>query len=293
MNTLEINNLQKKIDKDFVLGPLNTEIEPGSVVALVGSNGSGKSTLFQMIMGLVKHDEGSIKVMNVNAGEPEMKKSTAYLPQSLVVQGKFTMRQLADLNKLAFADWSETIFQEYVQKFGIPLNKRLDKMSGGIQKKAFLAIQLSRSSSLLLLDEPYAGLDFAGQEMLDEEIIKYMERSENQTVLFASHSGDEIKRIADYIWLVHQGRHIGIFEKDELQQNWRRVWIKDSLAIKNDTPGLISVNQADGSLITKNNSQTLESLKKKGIEVLHTQPMDLREILTELLKKEEKGEKLI
>lgn len=286
---IELTNVRKTIDHPFTIGPIDLSIDAGCVVGLVGSNGAGKSSLLRLMMGLVKPEAGSIRIKghDVRKDAVSVKRETGYVSQTVMGPGGFSVSELARLHQIAYLDWSESRFHTYMETFRLPLNKRLDTLSAGMQKKAMLALQLSRGSRVLLLDEPYAGLDLTGQQTLDEELVAYMERGEEQTVVFASHSGEEIKRMADYIWLVHDGKHIGFYEKDSLQRSWGRVWIDERSPHFQDVPGVVRVEASDNVLITERLEDTLAALQP---HVVHKQPMDLRDILAELLKRMEKEE---
>ncbi|ALC80668.1 MULTISPECIES: ATP-binding cassette domain-containing protein [Bacillus] len=285
MNGILINQIQKTVDKHFSLGPIQTELPAGSVIALAGQNGSGKSTLLQLLAGLIKSEQGEVIIFGHKAGSLEAKKDTAYLSQGMELYGKFSPLQIANLYRLSFDDWSEESFIEYMKSFKIPIKKKLDSLSGGMQRKAMLGLHLSRSSKLFLMDEPYAGLDFESQTALDQEIVNYMERGEGQTILFSTHSGDEMKRVADYILLIEEGKMLGFYEKDQLQESWKRIWISQPIHSNEPTPGIVRVESRGTELITENHVATMETLKNYGIDIVHTQAIELREILTELSKK--------
>jgi ABC-2 type transport system ATP-binding protein len=288
MNGILINQIQKKVDKHFSLGPIQTKLPAGNVIALAGQNGSGKTTLLQLLMGLIKPDNGEARVFGHTAGSLEAKKETAYLSQGMELHGKFSPMQLADLYRLSFGDWSERSFAEYMKKFRVPAQKKLDSLSGGMQRKAMLGLHLSRRSTFFLMDEPYTDLDFGGQKPLDQEVVNYMERGESQTILFSTHSGEEMKRIADYILLMDDGMMIGLYEKDQLQESWKRIWITQPVHETEPVQGLVRTDAGGTELITEDYPATLEVLNRYGIEVNHMQAMDLREILTELGKKEKR-----
>jgi ABC-2 type transport system ATP-binding protein len=285
MKAVELENVRKTIDT-FTIGPIDISIDAGSVVGIVGNNGAGKSTLFRLMVGLVKCEAGDIRLVgyDVKKDAVPLKRETAYVSQTVKDQGSFTLNELARLHRIVYGDWSNALFQRYVDLFQLPLDKRLDTLSVGMQKKAMLALQLSRGSRLLLLDEPYAGVDLTGQHILDEEIVAYMERGEGQTVVFASHSGDEIKRMADYIWLIHDGQHVGFYEKDSLQRSWGRIWLHEPLSRGQDVPGVVRVEASGTELVTDRMHDTLTALNPY---VAHSQSMDLRDIMAELLRQKD------
>lgn len=151
---LDIVQLQKRVD-NFHLGPIDLAIEPGSIITLVGNNGSGKSTLLKLIMNLAIPDTGNIKVFDkfVSGENESWKTQIAYLPQTTIGYDPYTGNQLKSLIAPLYPNWDDALFTEMVQSFDIPLEKRYEKLSQGVQQKLNLALTIPRNTPLLLLDE--------------------------------------------------------------------------------------------------------------------------------------------
>lgn len=283
---ITLTKVEKRIDSSFQLGPITLELPRGNIIALVGNNGAGKSTLFQVMMGLVKYEKGNIKRI-ANENEMNWKREYAYVPQTAITYTGFTVKQVAQFFKIGYDGWDETEFERLITLFQIPINKRIDKLSVGIQKKAMIALALARYSTFLLLDEPLAGVDLEGQEQIKEEIVRYMERGEKQTILFATHSADEIKTLADYIMLLKEGQFEGLYEKDSIIDKWKRLWIQGEPYTIKDIDGIV-LSKSQGNLIecvTENSKATEFALKENNIVIASSQQLELREILRYLLQK--------
>ncbi|WP_368505535.1 ATP-binding cassette domain-containing protein [Alkalihalophilus sp. As8PL] len=288
---ISLKDIYKKVDKSFELGPLSCHIEPGNIVALVGNNGAGKSTLFQLIMGLVKKEGGEIEYYFDDSSQNGWKQAFAYVPQTPLMYQGFTVAQLADFFEMSYPGWNRNEFNRLTSLFDLPLKKQVEKLSGGMQKKAMLSLTLARESKVLFLDEPLAGVDLEGQEQMKDEMVRYMERGEEQTILFATHSSDEIRTLADYVLLMKDGQLLNQFEKDSLVESWKRIWVQADKQVVLQMNGVISAVQ-QGPLcecLTSNLRETEKELTRLGITISTFQAMELREILRVILKQETKS----
>ncbi|WP_100371907.1 ATP-binding cassette domain-containing protein [Bacillus sp. FJAT-45037] len=285
---LKLQNVKKDVDESFQLGPISFDVEAGMTYALVGNNGAGKSTLFQIIMDLVHRDEGQIIRLQETGSATGWKAAFAYVPQTTKMYQGFSLQQLADFFMMSYPGWDQTEFKRLIEMFHLPLKKQMDKMSAGMQKKAMLALALARPTTLLLLDEPLAGVDIEGQEQMKDELVRYMERGKEQTIVFATHSADEVKVLADYITLMKDGQLAGRYEKDSLMTVWKRIWVRtEGKAI----PSMNSICQirSQGSLtecIVSDIYKAEEELSRHGLTIETTQQLELGEILRYLLKYE-------
>ena len=270
--------------EDFTLGPLNLEIEPGYVVAVVGPNGSGKSTLFRMLMGLSRPDSGEIEIFGARypEDEVEIKRRIGYVPEVSTGHDEMTAAVLGSFVSHWYPEWSEKLYVDLLQRLEIDTKKRFDRLSKGMQRRLAFALAVARNPGLLLLDEPTDGVDpFARRKML-EEIPTFMEGGD-RTVIFATHVMDEVRRVADYVAFLHGGHFLGFYEKDALLESWRVLWVDQ--VPDSDTPGLVSVeNGTPVRIITDSAATTLSALEEQRIKVVRTGPLDLEEILAHLMR---------
>src|SRR5690625_4310816 len=210
---INIKGVQKQID-DFQLGPIDLNIEPGTITAIVGNNGSGKSTLFKMIMNLVNYDYGDITGFNkhVNKKDESWKTDITYQPQTVIGDDAFTGNQLKKLISDWYPNWDNGLFKKLIKLFDVSLTKRYGKLSQGAQQKLTLALTIARQTKILILDEPTAFLDIPSKKKLIDLLIEWMEQEE-RSIIFASHQAEDVKKIADYIVLLRNGQMIGRSEE--------------------------------------------------------------------------------
>ncbi|GGH38155.1 ABC transporter ATP-binding protein [Paenibacillus segetis] len=268
------------------IGPINVQFPAGYIVALVGPNGAGKSTLLQMIMQIISLDDGEIKWFGETAKDLlrlELKQKIAYVEESPATEENYqTVEEAADFRSHWYPDWDQRRFEELITRFEVPRRERLNRMSKGERRKFEIIVALATRPKLLLLDEPTSGLDpFVWKEMI-EELRNCMEREE-MTIVLSTHIVEEVKRLADYIVLVHQGQTLGMVEKDTLYGSWKEIWVRGELVGIEEIPEVI-LCQNDGPSISKliirdNGDGWNHHPRLKELQVIKSRGLDLEEIL--------------
>ena len=270
---------------NFTLGPVNLEVEPGYVVAVVGPNGSGKSTLFRMLMNLSHPDAGSVSLFGGGypEDEVEIKQRIGYVPETAVGHDEMNAKSLGRFISHWYPAWDQKLYDDLLARSEIERGKKFRNLSKGMQRRLSFALAAATRADLLLLDEPTDGVDpFARREML-EEISAHVHDGE-KTVLIATHVMEEVRRIADYVAFLVDGNFLGLFEKDALLEQWRAFWV--DRAPDGDLPGVVEV--ASGSptrLVTDSPEETESALAGRNIRVVRSGALDLEEILGYLMKR--------
>lgn len=277
---VEIKDARKKVD-DFQLGPLNLEIEAGTITALVGNNGSGKSTLLKLMMNLASMDGGAIRILGkpVDGGDESWKRHITFQPQKQVGWSAYTGNELKNLIAPLYLNWDEQLFNHIIRLFDIPLDKRFGKLSPGMQQKLSLALALPRKTGILILDEPTASLDIPSKKQFMDLLVEWME-PEDRAVVLTTHQPDDLRKLADYLFLMKNGKGIGHYEKDRLTSTYRRYWLTEMPT--SPVPGELSRNGSQ--LISGNPDATEQYVLAQNIQVLDDQALELEDIISLLLK---------
>lgn len=291
---IDLQEVTKSVNQ-FQLGPVTMNVKAGAVTAIIGSNGTGKSTFIQLLTGMVFPDGGKIARFEFEDIEETWKEFIGYIPQTSLGYERFTLKQLAELHQIGYEKWGEGKFKKLVKNFDIPLNKEMDTLSTGMQKKALAILALSRDTKLLIMDEPFSGVDLQGQEMLKQEWISYLEEDSNRAIVFATHVPEEVKEFADYIVCLQGGKIAGEYEKDELLLSYGRLWIQQMEKFDDlrNLPSIIDVKRRGNQLeiITKERMNVIAALEDRGIEIELEQSLRMAEILYLLLQEKEGVEK--
>ena len=201
------SGLCKRFGRKRVLERLDLDIAPGQVTALLGENGAGKSTLFRLALGVLKADAGSLVVNGFDPlREPKkLRQSVGYVPDKPDVYDWMTVRDLFRFLRPQYPTWDAAYADQLVASLRIPEKTTFKSLSRGEGMKAMLAAALAPRPSLLLLDEPFAGLDPLVREEVLRGVIQELRAGET-TVLVSTHDLDVVARIADRVAILAGGR---------------------------------------------------------------------------------------
>jgi ABC-2 type transport system ATP-binding protein len=208
MSALTLTNLVKRYaSSTFVLGPLNLEMAPGSSLALFGRNGAGKSTLFQLLTGHMSADEGKIQIFGetMHTGAFTLKRRIGYLPQNLelprwvsafdIITYALKLHGLQPLDRIR----SETLAYWDSESYA---KKPLGACSYGMQKRVALALATLHKPDLLILDEPFSGLDLYHIHSLENLLAS---RNAEQITIVSTHVAAHVARLCDRAVTIHNG----------------------------------------------------------------------------------------
>lgn len=216
MNALEIKNISKTY-KNFKLDDVSFILPCGHIMGLIGENGAGKSTIINCILDIIEKDSGSISVLGQknDKNNVSLKENIGVVLDASDVYDNYTVKQVENIMKDVYKQWNHEVYDYYIQKFALPLNKMIKDFSRGMKMKMAITIALSHRPKLLILDEATSGLD---PIMRDEILDVFMEfvQDENHAILLSSHISSDLEKIADYITFIHEGKLILSSSKDEL-----------------------------------------------------------------------------
>jgi len=281
----EINGLTIKFP-DFKLGPIDLDLQPGTVLAYIGPNGSGKTTTMHCMVGLLKHDSGRIKIFGRenNPNKPDWKYDIGYVGDKHVFYEKWSGDKNLEFVSQFYPDWDNNFAADLANRFEIPLKKKAKELSTGNRAKLSLISALAHKPKLLILDEPTSGLD---PVVRDEFLDVLFEAVENNgcAVFYSTHILSDISRIADELVFLNNGKIMLRTAKDDLTENWRTISFKLQ---KNgiDFEGSVHTEKdgANYKVISKNYETTLLQLKQIGAENINEARMSVDEIAVQILK---------
>ena len=222
-NVLEIRNLRKNYG-DFQLEDVSFSLPEGYIMGLIGPNGAGKTTIIKLIMNLIMKNGGDIKVFGMDniGNEVEVKSRIGFVYDNPNYYEHLNLKQLKSIIAPFYKDWDDKMFFELVDKFKLPLKKKLKKFSRGMLMKGALALALSHHADLIIMDEPTSGLDpVFRRELLD--LLSELLQNEKKSILFSTHITSDLERIADFITLIINGNIIFSKSKEEVLENYALV----------------------------------------------------------------------
>ncbi|MEO0834428.1 MAG: metal ABC transporter ATP-binding protein [Cyanobacteria bacterium J06642_3] len=191
----------------------NCIVEPGTITGLIGPNGGGKSTLFKSIMGFLKPSQGQIRVGGISVQKAQKQQLMAYVPQSDEVDWNFPvsvfdvvmMGRYGYMNLLRIPSAKDRrLVMESLSRVGMIdfRHHQIGELSGGQKKRAFLARALAQEGKVILLDEPFTGVDVKTEKRIIDLLIQL--RSEGHTILVSTHDLASISTFCDRTILLNQ-----------------------------------------------------------------------------------------
>ncbi len=274
MNAIEIQNLSKDY-KGFKLDNISLTLPSGCIMGLVGENGAGKSTTIKLILDMIKKSGGEIRLLG--------KKYTACSKEDIGVvleenglPESFNAKEIHSVFKNIYKQWDENTFYSYLNRFHIPMNKKIKTFSKGMKMKLYIAVALSHNAKLLILDEATSGLDpVVRDEILD--IFYDFTRDENHSVLISSHIVSDLEKLCDYIAFMHKGKLILCEEKDNLLNNYSIIQCDENTLGNINNKDIISVRKSEYAVkaVVKNTAVTKE---------MNAMPVNLEDLFVYMIR---------
>ena len=218
-NAIEIKNLTKKYD-GFTLDNISFNVPKGSIMGFIGQNGAGKTTTIRALLNITKIDGGSIRMLGMELYENEyaIKEQIAAVFDELPFYEGFTAKTLGIMFEGLYNTWNWEKYYAYLERFNLPLKKRIGKFSKGMKMKLQIATALSHGAKLLIMDEATTGLDpVVRNEILD--IFREYLSDEDTSILMSSHITSDLDKIADSVTFIDKGKLLLTGYKDEILES--------------------------------------------------------------------------
>ncbi|EOS22707.1 hypothetical protein C806_03319 [Lachnospiraceae bacterium 3-1] len=215
---LELNGVIKQY-KDFKLDNISFTVPQGSIVGLIGENGAGKSTTINIVLGLTTKDSGTVTIFGEHDIDTVCKDNIGVVFDGNNYPDVLTPKQLGNVFENIYGTWDKKKYLEMLNKFKLPLNKKIKEFSKGMKMKYSISVAFSHHSKLLILDEATSGLDPIMREEILDMFLDFIQDEEN-SILVSSHITSDLEKVADYIVFIHDGKIVFQKPKDELLENY-------------------------------------------------------------------------
>lgn len=226
---VEIENLTRRFRRTTALDNVSVNIPRGGVFGLVGENGAGKTTLIKHILGLMRPQQGSVRVFGMNPVQHpvEVLGRIGTLSENRDLPEWMTVRELIRYTRSFYPRWDSSYAEHLRNVFELDPTARLGTLSQGQLAKAGLLVAIGHRPEFLVLDEPSSGLDPNIRRNILESIV-LTAAEEDRTVLFSSHLLDEVERVADHLVMLHLGNKVLDASMDEIAETHHHVIIRSA-----------------------------------------------------------------
>jgi ABC-2 type transport system ATP-binding protein len=282
---ISIAGLVKRFGSTIALDGLDLDVEPGTVHGFLGPNGAGKSTTIRVLLGLLRADAGTVRLLG---GDPwhdavALHRRLAYVPGDVSLWPKLTGGETIDLLARLRGDADTARRDELVERFELDPTKRARTYSKGNRQKVALVAALASRAELLVLDEPTSGLDPL-MEAEFQRCIREM-RDAGRTVLLSSHILAEVEALCDDVSIIRAGRTVQTGSLAELRHLTRTSVTAELDTVPADLGAIAGVHglDVDGHRVhldvdTSRVGGVLGAMAAAGVRSLVSQPPTLEEL---------------
>lgn len=201
---LHVWNLWKKYPGAEALKGIDFHLRAGEICGLLGPNGSGKSTLLKCVLGLVQPDLGQIKIGGKTRSR-RTKGLIAFMPENDQLYRWMTVREVLDFTSAFYSDWEGKRVPELIEFMRLDPSKKVSSLSKGMRARLKLILVLARRAPLLLLDEPFSGIDPSSRERIMEGIVRQF-KQDKQAMVISTHAVGDTEQLFDFVVFLDEGR---------------------------------------------------------------------------------------
>lgn len=279
MPILEVKNLKKYFATQKAVDDISLSIEQGQIFGLLGPNGAGKTTLIRMITGIFYPDSGSIIFDGQPFNPANDIAKIGYMPEERGLYKKMKIGEqtlyLAQLKGISKKEATGKI-KEWFAKFEMESwwNKKVEDLSKGMQQKLQFVTTVLHNPKLIILDEPFSGLDPVNSNLIKDEIFNLAQQG--ATIIFSTHRMEQVEEICDHIILVNRGQKILDGTVHQVKQDFKEYLYRISLTGTGnditDNEVFVIKDRSDNSLIIqkqegKSNNEILQYLLGNGASI--------------------------
>jgi ABC-2 type transport system ATP-binding protein len=221
---VRLEGVSKRFGKHQAVSRLDLEVPPGVIYGLLGPNGSGKTTTIRMIMGILHPDEGRVGLFG-SAADDSLRRRVGYLPEERGVYRKMKCLDLvvflAEIRGVPRAEGKRRAL-EWLARMGLPewADKKVEDLSKGMQQKIQFIGTVIHEPKLLILDEPFSGLDPINQDVLEKIVLEF--HAKGTTILFSTHLMDQAERLCQRVCLISRSKKVLDADLKELKAAERK-----------------------------------------------------------------------
>ena len=294
MNVIETRKLTRKFGAKEAVSGLDLSVKEGGIYALLGPNGAGKTTTLRTLMNILSPSEGEASVLGADSRwlSPTEFAQIGYVSENQDMPEWMTVGNFLDYCRSFYPSWDRDFEGRLLGQFGLEKDKRLKDLSRGTRMKAALLSSLAYHPRLLVLDEPFSGLDPLVRDEFVQGILELSDQ-EKWTVLVSSHDVDEVERLADTVGILNEGKLFLSESTEALQGRFRQVALRlpSGGRLPDPAPSSWIQVEREGDIVKFVESAYREGTWEKEIrgvlpqaEGLAVTPLSLREIFVVLAR---------
>jgi ABC-2 type transport system ATP-binding protein len=290
--TIEIENLHKAFGRHEALRDLSLAVPEGSAYALIGANGAGKTTTIKTLMNIIRPTRGTTRILGVESralGVAQLQR-IGYVSENQDMPARMTVAQYLAYLQPFYPTWDQELERSMLKELRLPPERRIGDLSHGMRMKMALACALPFHPQVLILDEPFSGLD---PLVRDEFMERLLQQAGDMTILISSHELSEIEGVATHVGFIDKGRLLFQESMTELSERFRqvRITLESPTAVPAQAPDSWLQPTTAGNVLSFVDCRFTQAhlaegiaARLKGVKNIDVQPIALREIFTTLAR---------
>ena len=213
---IKLEHVSKKYGRHTAVNDVSITLSSGRIYGRIGPNGSGKSTTLKMMAGLLFPTSGFVKVDEEQVTR-EMVRQTAYLTELDMFYPHFTVKDMVNFYQSQFPDFQTEQAYKLLNEMQLNPEKKIKKLSKGNRGRLKIVLALARRADVILLDEPFSGLDPMVRDSIVNSLVSYID-FEQQIVVIATHEIDEIETLLDEVIILANGEKVAQREVEDIRE---------------------------------------------------------------------------
>ena len=281
---IEVRGLSKSFGQLKALDNVDITVNKGSVYGLLGPNGAGKTTLIKHLVGVYRQDAGSVTIDGQPVYENTAVKSfLVYIPDELYFFSQYSIEETARFYASLYPGWDWERFHRLKQVFAIDIDRRISRLSRGMQKQVAFWLGICASPRVMILDEPVDGLDPVMRKKVWSLVLQDVAERET-TVLVSSHNLRELEDVCDHIGILHNGKILVEKDLDDLKTDIHKLQVAFAGEAPHELPstGTILHREQNGSIVLMvvkgDKENILSEVRRASPVILDVLPLTLEEI---------------
>jgi len=289
---VETVDLKKSYAAVEAVRGINLRVPEHSICAFLGQNGAGKSTTLRMLLGMIRPTSGTGRIFGLDISTERdsvrIRERVAFVAEDKRLYEYMTVAQIVRFTRSFFPRWRDDLEHSLLQRFDLPPDRKIRKLSKGMRTKLALLLAFARGSDFLILDEPTEGLDPVSIEQVLRIIVSLV--ADGAAVFFSSHQIAEVEQIADHVVMIDCGRIVLDAPMDKVKSEYRHVQAVFSAPMDERDFQLVGIERiySDGRIVSLIASQNVDAIVEQvramqgsNVEVA---PLSLKEIFLETVK---------
>jgi len=285
---LETHGLTKRYWRNEAVHDLTFSMTRGSICAFLGRNGAGKTTTIKMLAGLIRPNRGSCRLDGQDSQKlrPTDWQRTGYVSENQKLYDWMRMGELIAFTRKLYPKWDTAFEKDLANKFSLPLERKIKQCSLGEQRKLALLLSLAYRPQLLILDEPFGGLDPLVKDEFLGGLLELTQQND-WSMFFSTHDIAEVERLADQVMILEKGRLELSESLESLQQRFRKVKVFQAPPAGFSAAELLDLEKGEGVFSfahPKWNEAQETKLKNQFGAAVEIKPMALHDIFLALAR---------